>query len=97
LHSQWTLADTNLDNKLEVNEVLALLKRLKIQGASKSMVKEKLQKLDTNKDGFFQFDEFRSRMKELMARKEISHIFFEISGTAEQGRGIWTDFLRIPH
>ncbi len=90
LHSQWTLADTNLDNKLDVNEVLALLKRLNIQGASKSMVKEKLQKLDTNKDGFFQFEEFRSLMKELMARKEISQIFFEISGTAEQERGIWS-------
>ena len=90
LHSQWTLADTNLDNKLDVNEVLALLKRLNIQGASKSMVKDKLAQLDTNKDGFFQFEEFRVLMKELMARREVKHIFFQHSSPAEQERGIWS-------
>ncbi len=89
LHSQWTLADTNLDNKLDVNEVLALLKRLNIQGASRSMVREKLQKLDSNRDGFFQFEEFKELMKELMARKEVTQIFFQFSSPSEGDRGIW--------
>jgi phosphatidylinositol phospholipase C delta len=90
LHSQWTLADVNLDNKLDVSEVLTLLKRLNIQGASKKMVKDKLLKLDTNGDGFFQFDEFRSLMKDLMARQEIKTIFFNHSTHSEQERGSWS-------
>ncbi len=90
LHSQWTLADVNFDNKLDVNEVFTLLKRLNIQGASKKLVKEKLDKLDTNKDGFFQFEEFRGLMKELMARKEINQIFFAFASASEQERRIWS-------
>lgn len=90
LHSQWTLADVNTDNKLDVNEVLTLLKRLNIQGASKSLVKEKLEKLDTNKDGFFQFEEFRGLMKELMARKEVNQILFRHANGSEQERSIWS-------
>jgi hypothetical protein len=90
LHSQWTLADVNFDNKLDVNEVLTLLKRLNIQGASKKLVKEKLEKLDSNKDGFFQFDEFRGLMKELMARKEINQIFFQHANVGERERNLWS-------
>jgi len=90
LHSQWTLADVNLDNKLDVNEVLSLLKRLNVQGASKKTVKALLDKLDTNKDGFFQFEEFQQLMRELMARKEINKIFFEHSNPGEKERGSWS-------
>ena len=90
LHSQWTLADVNLDNKLDVSEVLQLLKRLNVQGASKKTVRALLDKLDTNRDGFFQFDEFRQLMRELMERKEIKKIFFAHSNPAEQERNSWS-------
>ncbi len=90
LHSQWTLADVNFDNKLDVAEVITLLKRLNIQGASKSLVREKLEKLDTNKDGYFQFEEFRVLMKELMSRKEINQIFFNFASASERERSIWS-------
>ena len=76
----WMYADENNDNKLSLQEVQKLFKKLNIQ-INSSYLKRNYERFDTDKSGTIEFNEFIEMFKEMHVIEEIEDAFIDATKT----------------